>query len=59
MGEVALGPVKARCSSVGECEGREAGVDVWVGAHPQRSRERADGIHRSGAGFGKGISFEM
>jgi hypothetical protein len=26
----ALGPVKARCSSVGECQGQEAGVGVLV-----------------------------
>jgi hypothetical protein len=26
MGGEALGPVKARCLSVGECQGREAGV---------------------------------
>ena len=31
MGEEALGPVKARCPSAGECEGGEAGVGVWVG----------------------------
>jgi hypothetical protein len=38
--EEALGPVKARCSSVGEWEGGEAGVDGWVGEHPPRSRGR-------------------
>jgi hypothetical protein len=26
MGEEALGPVKALCPSVGECQGQEAGV---------------------------------
>ena len=31
MGEEALGSVKAQCSSVGECEGGEAGVGGWVG----------------------------
>ena len=30
MGEEVLGPVKARCTSVGEFEGREAGVSVSV-----------------------------
>jgi hypothetical protein len=34
----ALGPVKAQCPSVGECQGREVGVDGWVGEHPHRSR---------------------
>ena len=28
MGEEALGPVKARCHSVGECEGHDVGVCV-------------------------------
>lgn len=31
MGEEALGPVKAPCPSVGECQGGEAGVGEWVG----------------------------
>ena len=44
MGEKALGPMKAQCRSIGECEGREVGVGVWVGAHPLRSRRRKDGI---------------
>ena len=30
MGEEALGPVKAQCLSVGECEGGEVGVGGWV-----------------------------
>jgi hypothetical protein len=60
MGEEALGPVKARCPSVGEFEGGKVGVGGWVGTHPQRSRGRGDGI----GGFwngesGKGITFEM
>jgi hypothetical protein len=42
MGGEAFGPVKARCPSVGECQGREAGVGGWVGGwvgeHPHRSR---------------------
>jgi hypothetical protein len=31
MGGEALGPVKAPCPSVGECEGGEAGVGVCGG----------------------------
>ena len=27
MGDEGLGPVKALCSSVGDCQGQEAGVD--------------------------------
>ena len=38
MGEKALGPVKARCPSVGECQDREAVVGGLVG------RGRRDGI---------------
>jgi hypothetical protein len=34
----ALGPVKERCPSVGECQDREAGMDEFV------SRGRGDGI---------------
>ena len=30
MGEEALGPVKAGCPSVGECQDGEAGVGGWV-----------------------------
>ena len=30
MGGEALGPGKAPCSSVGECQGEEAGVGEWV-----------------------------
>jgi hypothetical protein len=42
----ALGPVKAQFSSVGECEGREAGVDGW--GHTL--------IEAGGEGMGKGVS---
>jgi hypothetical protein len=31
VGGEALGPVKVRCPSVGECQGEEAGVGGWVG----------------------------
>jgi hypothetical protein len=40
----ALGPVKAQCPSVGECQGREAGGDGCIGEHPHRRREREDWI---------------
>jgi hypothetical protein len=62
MGEEALGPVKARCSSVGEFKGREAGVGGWVEAHPHRSRRREDRIGSFlgwGGESGKGITFEI
>ena len=61
MEREALGPVKARCLSVGECEGREARVGGWVGAHSHRSRERGDGIgdFQRGGEPGKGITFEI
>jgi hypothetical protein len=40
--------VKARCTSVGKCQGREAGIGGWVGAwveeNPHRSRGMKDGI---------------
>ena len=29
MGKEALGPVKARCPTVGECEGREVEICEW------------------------------
>jgi hypothetical protein len=32
-----LGPVKARCPSVGELEGKEVRLSWWVGEHPHRS----------------------
>jgi hypothetical protein len=37
MVEEAFDPMKALCPSVGEFEGREAGVGGWVGAHPHRA----------------------
>ena len=50
----ALGPVKAQCSSVGECQDREAGVGVWLGEHTHRSKGRDGmGVFR-GRGTGKG-----
>jgi hypothetical protein len=62
MGGEALGVVKAgwmpRCREVG---GQEAGVGVWVGKHPYRSRGRGNGIEsfRGGEKLEKGITFEM
>jgi hypothetical protein len=44
MGGEALGPMKVRCSSVGECQDREAGVGVLV------SRGRGDVV----VGFQRG-----
>jgi hypothetical protein len=54
MGKEALGPEKARCPSVGECQDREAGMGGLV------SRRRGYGI----GGFlegkpGNRITFEM
>jgi hypothetical protein len=39
-----FGPVKARCFSVGECQGQKAEMGEWAGEHPHRSRGREDGI---------------
>jgi hypothetical protein len=39
-----LGPVKAQCPSVGECQGREVGVGRWVREYPHRSRGRGEEI---------------
>ena len=44
MQEEDLGPVKAQCPIVGECEGRQVGMGGWVGEHSHRSRGREDGI---------------
>jgi len=44
MGGETLGPVKAQCPSVGECQGRKWGRSVWVGLHPYRNRGREDRI---------------
>ena len=50
----ALGPVKAQCPTIGECQGQEAGV-AWVW-------EQGEGLEDSGfyeGILGKGITFEM
>ena len=44
MGEEALGPMKALCSSIGEFEVGEAGMGRRVEEHPHRSRGRGNGI---------------
>jgi hypothetical protein len=46
VGGEALGPVKALCPIVGECQGGEAGVGRWVGEHPYRSREMEENWER-------------
>ena len=43
MGGEALGPVKALCPSIGECQGREVGVGGWMEAHPHRNKRRGMG----------------
>jgi hypothetical protein len=48
-GRDALGPVKAQCSSVGECQGQEVGVDGLV------SRGRGEEMGVSEGKPGKGI----
>ena len=51
-------PGKAPCSSVRECQGREAGVNGQVGDHLHRSRGREDWV----GGFRRGNQergFEM
>jgi hypothetical protein len=50
MGREALGPVKAQCPSVGECQCRESGVGMWVRKHLHRNWEREDRI----GGFQRG-----
>jgi hypothetical protein len=60
MGGEVLGPVKAQCPSVGECQGREVGVGGWVEEHPHRSRGRRGWDRRFLEGkLGKGIAFEV
>jgi hypothetical protein len=61
VGEEALGPEKAWCPNVGKCDGREVGVDRWVGTHHHRNRRRGDGTRcfYGGGISGKVITFEM
>jgi hypothetical protein len=51
MGGEALGPVKALCPSVGECQGQEAGVGGLV--------IRGDDREFSKCKPGQGTTFEM
>jgi hypothetical protein len=48
VGGEALGPVEAQCSSVGECQDREAGVRGLV------SRGMGDEMQWGGWGLGRG-----
>jgi hypothetical protein len=52
MGGEALGTEKSGFPSVGEFEGRELRVGVWVGEHPHRRRRTGNGI---GGLWGGGI----
>ena len=49
----ALGPVKVRCPSIGECQGQEVGVDEFV------SRGRREGIRSFRRGNQERGTFEM
>jgi hypothetical protein len=53
MGGEALGPVKAVCPSIGECQGREAGVGGLVSKRQGVNREFSERKP------GKGITSEM
>jgi hypothetical protein len=53
VGGEALGPVKALCPNVGECQGQEAGVG-GLG-----NRERVGNRGYSEGKLRKGITFEM
>jgi hypothetical protein len=61
MGGEALGPVKSRCASVGECQGGETGVSGCVGEHLHRRRGSGDGIggFQEWGELENGITFEM
>jgi hypothetical protein len=53
MGGEALGPVKTQCSSVGECQDREAGMGGLVSGGGGWDSGFSEGKPR------KGITFEM
>ena len=63
MGGEALGPMKAQCPSVGECQGQEAGVgglvsrERWEGIGGFRRGKQERGVSEGKAG--KGSTFEM
>jgi hypothetical protein len=44
MGGEAFGPVKARSSSVRECQGSEVGVGGWVREHLYRNGKRGEWV---------------
>ena len=50
MGEEALGPVKAQCPNVVECQDQEAEVGGWVGEHPHRRRGKGSRLGGSQKG---------
>jgi hypothetical protein len=55
VAEETLGPMKARCPSVGECEDRKVGVGRRVGTRPHRSKRWGYGIRGfSGSHQGRG-----
>jgi hypothetical protein len=53
MGGEALGPEKAQCPNVGECQGGEVGMDGWFGEHPLRSK----GEGKWNGGFWRGSHY--
>ena len=53
MGGEGIGLSKTQCPSVGEFEGREAGVGGCMGEHPHRSRGRGEGIGSFWGGIGE------
>jgi hypothetical protein len=57
MGGEALGPVKARFPSVGECQGQETGVGAGGGGGVRLEEERGRGFLEGKPG--QGITFEM
>ena len=60
MGEKALGPVKAQCTSIGKCQDREAGVSRWEDGTPSQKQGDGGQVRVFSEGKpGKGITFEM
>ena len=53
MGGETLGPVKALCPSVGECQGQEVGVGGLMRENGMGGGQGSEGKQ------GKGITFEM
>jgi hypothetical protein len=48
MGGEALGPVKARCPSVGECRGQKVGVGGLVRGGEGEERGKEEGVFQRG-----------